>query len=129
CSWVSRPLRRAALAIVFVFEGAWILAEALEDSPAGGQARAFPYTRRTHRPGRPWAAATPENHAFPGHRHLRRHRRPEARRERGDPPATSAADQGRTRHRQDDACRGSRLGARHAAAAVAHQVDDEGAAG
>ena len=40
-----------------------------------------------------------------------------------------AAGQGRARHRQDDAGRGSGRGARHAAAAVAHQEHHQGAAG
>src|SRR6516165_7255133 len=60
---------------------------------------------------------------------LRRHARPDARRQRGGDAEAPAPRQGRARHRQDDARRGSRAGARHAAPAVAHQVDDEGTAG
>ena len=61
--------------------------------------------------------------------HLRRHRRPETRRQRRPDPAAPAADQGRAGHGQDHAGRGSRHGAGHAAAGVAHQVDHQGAAG
>ena len=62
-------------------------------------------------------------------RNLRRHARPDAGGERGGDAQAPAAGQGRARHRQDDAGRGSRHRARHAADAVAHQVDHQGAAG
>ena len=68
-------------------------------------------------------------HALRRHRHLRRHPRPDARGQRGDRAGAAAAGQGRARHRQDAAGRGGRARARPAAAAVAHQVDDQGAAG
>ena len=51
-------------------------------------------------------------HALRRHRHLRRHRRPDARGQRGDRARAAAAGQGRARHRQDDARRGGRARAR-----------------
>ena len=68
-------------------------------------------------------------HEVPRFGKLRRHRRSDAGGQRRHHLAASAARQGRARHRQDDAGRGSRAGARHAAAAVAHQEHDQGAAG
>ena len=67
--------------------------------------------------------------ALQRHRQLRRHRRPDDGRECGRDAGPSAAGEGRARHRQD-AARGRNRG-RAAAAAVplAHQVDDQGAAG
>ena len=68
-------------------------------------------------------------HALRRHRHLHRHARPHARGQRGDHARAPAARQGRARHRQDDAGGRGRARARPAAPAVAHQVDDQGAAG
>ena len=67
--------------------------------------------------------------AFRRHRHLHRHARPDACGQRRGHAGTAAADQGRARHRQDDARRGGGARARPAADAMAHQVDDQGAAG
>ncbi len=51
-------------------------------------------------------------HAIHRLRHLRLHRRPDARGQCGDHAAAAAADQGRARHRQDHARRGGGQGAR-----------------
>ena len=63
------------------------------------------------------------------HRQLHRDRRPDARGQCGDRARTSASRQGRTRHGQDDPRLRDRPVAIGAADPVAHQIDDEGAAG
>jgi hypothetical protein len=60
---------------------------------------------------------------------LRRHPRPDAGGQRRRRAAAPAADQGRAGHRQDPARRGSRRALEPAALPVAHQIDDQGAAG
>mmetsp|Transcript_1095 Transcript_1095/g.2973 ORF Transcript_1095/g.2973 Transcript_1095/m.2973 type:complete len:314 (-) Transcript_1095:1326-2267(-) len=62
-------------------------------------------------------------------RPVRRHGRPDARGACRGHTAAPAADQGRARHRQDDAGRGGRCRTRHAAAAMAYQEHHQGPAG
>ena len=142
---LPRRLRRRALA------GAWRLAASRHASDSQGKergqqlvhfARTIPWdadlssaaiisgatSRASGRPASLNASQRPA-HEVPRLPDLRRHARPDAGGQRRDHAQAPAAGQGRTRHRQDDAGRGSGAGARHAAAAVAHQVDHQGAAG
>src|SRR2546426_258828 len=62
------------------------------------------------------------------HRHLRRHARPDARGQRRGHARAAAAGQGRAGYRQDDARRRSCARDWPPAGAMAHQVDNQGAA-